>query len=235
MKFWGKTTQDAIRSGLEELHKTKAQVEVKVISEGRKGFLGFGKKPAEVELVVKEETTHKNAGRPHAKKVAVAKQRVEDWEKYLHELGYYLADVTQKMGIKTTIDVVVEKRVVTYNFETEQEGSLIGRHGKTLNALQLLAQDFLDRKSKRKVQVILDAADYRARRKETLQFLARKVARDAIRQDRRQRLDPMPSFERKIIHAALARNTEVKTYSSGNEPRRFVVVEPAYAKNTGKN
>ena len=48
MKFWGKTTQDAIRSGLEELHKTKAQVEVKVISEGRKGFLGFGKKPAEV-------------------------------------------------------------------------------------------------------------------------------------------------------------------------------------------
>ena len=87
MKFWGKTTQDAIRSGLEELHKTKAQVEVKVISEGRKGFLGFGKKPAEVELVVKEETTHKNAGRPHAKKVAVAKQKVEDWEKYLHELG----------------------------------------------------------------------------------------------------------------------------------------------------
>ncbi len=178
MKFWGKTTQDAIRSGLEELHKTKAQVEVKVISEGRKGFLGFGKKPAEVELVVKEETT---------------------------------------------------------NFETKQEGSLIGRHGKTLNALQLLAQDFLDRKSKRKVQVILDAADYRARRKETLQFLARKVARDAIQQDQRQRLDPMPSFERKIIHAALARNTEVKTYSSGNEPRRFVVVEPAYAKNTGKN
>ena len=136
------------------------------------------------------------------------------------------------MGIKTTIDVVVEKRVVIYNFETKQEGSLIGRHGKTLNALQLLAQDFLDRKSKRKVQVILDAADYRARRKETLQFLARKVARDAIQQDQRQRLDPMPSFERKIIHA---RNTEVKTYSSGNEPRRFVVVEPAYAKNTGKN
>ena len=209
MKFWGKTTQDAIRSGLEELHKTKAQVEVKVISEGRKGFLGFGKKPAEVELVVKEETTHKNAGRPHAKKVAVAKQKVEDWEKYLHELGYYLADVTQKMGIKTTIDVVV--------------------------ALQLLAQDFLDKKSKRKIQVILDVADYRARRKETLQFLARKVARDAIQQDQRQRLDPMPSFERKIIHAALVRNTEVKTYSSGNEPRRFVVVEPAYTKNTGKN
>ncbi len=89
-----------------------------------------------MELVGKEETTHKNAGRPHAKKVAFAKQKVEDWEKYLHELGYYLEDVTQKMGIKTTIDVVLEIRVVTYNFETDQEGSLIGRHGITLNALQ---------------------------------------------------------------------------------------------------
>ena len=68
-----------------------------------------------------------------------------------------------------------------------------------------------------------------------MQFLAHKVARDVITQHRRQQLDPMPSFERKIIHSALAKNSEVKTYSSGNEPRRLVVVEPADAGKLRKN
>ena len=234
MKFWGKTTQNAIRAGLEELHKTQEQVNIKVISEGRRGFFGLGKRKAEVEITLKRPATKKQASADQ-KRPTSTQQKVEDLEKYLHELGYYLADITQKMGIKTTIDVEVERRVVTYNFETKQEGSLIGRHGKTLNALQLLAQDYLDRKSKRKMQVILDAAGYRERRKETLQFLAHKVARDVITQHRRQQLDPMPSFERKIIHSALAKNSEVKTYSSGNEPRRLVVVEPADAGKLRKN
>lgn len=224
MKFLGKTTQIAIRSGLEKLHTTREQVEIKVISEGRRGFLGLGKKPAEVELLPKAVLPKKEA-RPQKN---VEKQaRESELEEQLHKLGYYLADITQKMGIETTIEVVVSKKVVTYIFETKQEGILIGRHGKTLNALQLLAQDFLDRQSKKKFQVVLDAADYRARRKETLRLLAQKVATDALYQQEKQQLDPMPAFERKIIHAALAQNSQVTTYSCGNEPRRAVVVEPA--------
>lgn len=224
MKFLGKTTQIAIRSGLEKLHTTREQVEIKVISEGRRGFLGLGKKPAEVELLPKAVLPKKEA-RPQKN---VEKQaRKSELEDQLHKLGYYLADITQKMGIETTIEVVVSKKVVTYIFETKQEGILIGRHGKTLNALQLLAQDFLDRQSQKKLQVVLDAADYRARRKETLRLLAQKVATDALYQQEKQQLDPMPAFERKIIHAALAQNSQVTTYSCGNEPRRAVVVEPA--------
>lgn len=223
MKFWGKTTQSAIRSGLEELHKTREQVEVKVISEGRRGFLGLGKKPAEVELSPKTTVSEKDLA---PRKVVEKQAKDSELEDHLHELGYYLADVTQKMGIETTIEVVVSKKVVTYIFETKQEGVLIGRHGKTLNALQLLAQDFLDRQSRKKIQVILDVADYRARRRETLRLLAQKVAADALYQQEKQTLDPMPAFERKIIHAALAKNSQVTTYSCGNEPRRAVVVEP---------
>lgn len=223
MKFWGKTTQIAIRSGLEELHTTREQVEIKVISEGRRGFLGLGKKPAEVELSPKAAGPKKEVG---PQKVVEKQAKESELEDHLHELGYYLADITQKMGIETTIEVVVSKKVVTYIFETKQEGILIGRHGKTLNALQLLAQDFLDRQSKKKIQVVLDAADYRARRKETLRLLAQKVAADALYQQEKQKLDPMPAFERKIIHAALAKNSQVTTYSCGNEPRRAVVVEP---------
>lgn len=223
MKFWGKTTQSAIRSGLEELHKTREQVEVKVISEGRRGFLGLGKKPAEVELSPKTTVSKKDLA---PRKVVEKQAKDSELEDHLHELGYYLADVTQKMGIETTIEVVVSKKVVTYIFETKQEGVLIGRHGKTLNALQLLAQDFLDRQSRKKIQVILDVADYRARRRETLRSLAQKVAADALYQQEKQTLDPMPAFERKIIHAALAKNSQVTTYSCGNEPRRAVVVEP---------
>lgn len=224
MKFLGKTTQIAIRSGLEKLHTTREQVEIKVISEGRRGFLGLGKKPAEVELLPKAVLPKKEA-RPQKNVEKPAKE--SELEDQLHKLGYYLADITQKMGIETTIEVVVSKKVVTYIFETKQEGILIGRHGKTLNALQLLAQDFLDRQSQKKLQVVLDAADYRARRKETLRLLAQKVATDALYQQEKQQLDPMPAFERKIIHAALAQNSQVTTYSCGNEPRRAVVVEPA--------
>lgn len=224
MKFLGKTTQIAIRSGLEKLHTTREQVEIKVISEGRRGFLGLGKKPAEVELLPKAVLPKKEA-RPQKNVEKQAKEN--ELEDQLHKLGYYLADITQKMGIETTIEVVVSKKVVTYIFETKQEGILIGRHGKTLNALQLLAQDFLDRQSQKKLQVVLDAADYRARRKETLRLLAQKVATDALYQQKKQQLDPMPAFERKIIHAALAQNSQVTTYSCGNEPRRAVVVEPA--------
>lgn len=236
MEFWGKTTDDAIKTGLDQMNKTKAEVQIKVISEGRKGFFGFFSKKAVVDIVAKvPEKATVTKEEATAKKESALEKKGDDGEGVLRELGYYLADITQKMGITTTIDVMVERRVVTYNFATKQEGTLIGRHGKTLNALQLLAQDILDRKSKRKMQVVLDVTDYRARRKETLQFLAHKVARDAILQNSRQRLDPMPAFERKIIHATLAKNTQVKTYSSGDEPRRFVVVEPAYGRSITKD
>ena len=130
------------------------------------------------------------------------------------------------MGVETKIEVTVERRNVFYNFSTDQEGLLIGKHGKTLNSLQLLAQNYFDKLSFKRLNIILDVADYRERRTETLKYLAKKVAY-AISQRRRMQLDPMPAYERKVIHSALADNSKVKTYSRGAEPRRYVVIEPA--------
>ena len=220
MKFSAQTAEQAIEKGLQELGKTREEVEIVIVSEGKKGFLGiFGGKPAEVEITPKEtervEEKAETVAEPESsdeKKGAGSEQEVEQ---ALREVGSYLAEVT------------IEHRDVFYNFRTDQEGLLIGKHGKTLNSLQLLAQNYFDKLSFKRLNIILDVADYRERRTETLKYLAKKVAYDAISQRRRMQLDPMPAYERKVIHSALADNSKVKTYSRGAEPRRYVVIEPA--------
>lgn len=249
-----------------DLNVTRDQVELHVLSQGKKGFLGIGKQAAEVEITVKpiapaveqsvqtekptastpatpaptEKTVtpaaqaaahvqEEPAAKPQAKarqRAAVKAQQEKSFEDVLVELGNYLAEVTKNMGISATINVTPEKHTVYYDFETDHEGMLIGKRGKTLNSLQLLAQDFLDKRVRRRVRVILDVADYRERRAETLTHLAQKTARDAIAAGKPLALDPMPALERKVIHKSLADNPHVETHSRGSEPRRTVVVTP---------
>lgn len=253
-----------------DLHVTRAQVDVQVISNGKKGFLGIGKKLAAVEVTVKqakrsEKSAPEKENKPKhqavkeatadqaqkekssvqkkqaksapkqqpkaasisAKDPAKAQEKTDtSFEDVLVDLGNYLAEITKNMGIGATINVTPEKHTVYYDFETEQEGLLIGKRGKNLNSLQLLAQDFLDKRVRRRVRVILDVANYRDRRAETLSHLAQKTARDAIAAGKPITLDPMPALERKVIHTSLADNEHVKTYSRGNEPHRAVVVDP---------
>ncbi|SEM34668.1 spoIIIJ-associated protein [Ligilactobacillus sp. WC1T17] len=238
MKISAPTVTKAIEQGLNTLGKTREEVEVNVLDEGKKGFLGFGKKDAVIEMAVKEEVKKVPASKPvpvqaevKAKKTAPAavKKPIEtqaQTEQALREVGGYLAEITKKMGIEAQIDVTIERRDVYYNFATQQEGLLIGKHGKTLNALQLLAQNYFDKLSRRHLAIVLDVADYRKRREETLTYLAKKVGYDALEQRKRMELDSMPAYERKIIHAALADNPKLKTYSRGSDPRRYVVIEP---------
>ena len=144
-------------------------------------------------------------------------------------LGNYLADVTAQMGVPATVDVTVGHRQVTYRFVADEadEGKLIGKHGKILNALQLLAQNYVDARYRHHLQVILDVADYRERRRATLEHLAERTAEDVIASGRPVYLNPMPASERKVIHQTLAKNDYVTTASRGRDPRRGVVVRPA--------
>lgn len=253
-KFTGKTVADAVAAGLAQLHKDQSEVEYEVLVTPKKGFLGIGRRNAEIEMTVKQPAPQKDtpapapkqensqAEKPKKKAQAVKPaepaqrhtnsrkerraQAAEETEQALRDLGYYLADITKQMGIPVTINVTPERKIVYYDFTTDKEGLLIGKHGKTLNSLQLLAQDFLDRRIRRHKRVMLNVANYRERRAETLERLAKKVARDAIAQGKPQHLDPMPSFERKVIHSTLADNEHVKTFSHGREPFRAVVVAP---------
>ncbi|KRN89289.1 rna-binding protein jag [Ligilactobacillus ceti DSM 22408] len=174
--------------------------------------------PQEAEAAKKVETAEEKERRIQAREAEI--------EAAIRDLGYYLADITKLMGIETSINVMPERYMVYYDFDTKTEGLLIGKHGRTINSLQILAQDYLDKRLHRRMRVMLNVANYRERREETLTRLAKKVARDAVAKGEPQALEAMPSFERKAIHSALVNNKYVKTYSKGRDPHRHIVIEP---------
>ncbi|MBH0230247.1 protein jag [Halobacillus yeomjeoni] len=197
----GNTVEEAVQSALEQMQTSKDQVNIDVIDEGKKGFLGFGSKPAIV-------------------KVSIQKDPVQDAESFISE-------VAEQMGAPVSIQSVVKDRDIAMQLEGEKIAILIGKRGQTLNALQYLAQLVVNRESDQYFTVMLDAEGYRERRKETLENLAQRLADKAIRTGKDVRLEPMPSYERKIIHTALQNHKKVNTDSDGNDPRRHVVIRPS--------
>lgn len=197
----GETVEEAIQSALDQLNIPKDQAEIEIIDEGKKGFLGlFGS----VRAVVK------------------VKQKVDS----IAETRQYLKDVATNMGIDVTIDVEVTDHHVTYQLSGEKIALLIGKRGKTLNALQYLTQLVLNKRTDQFYSVTVDAEGYRQRREETLIQLAQKMADKALRMKGKVALEPMPAYERKIIHSALQKNNTVSTYSDGVEPHRHIVIKP---------
>lgn len=143
-------------------------------------------------------------------------------------VGNYLDDIISQLGIDAEISVTVDRRNVYFDFDTDQQGLLIGKHGRTLNALQILAQACFDKQVKRRYRLILDVGDYRERRREELQRIAADLAERAIVERRAFKLGPMPAMERKIVHKTLASNKHVKAKSHGNDPYRYIVIAPKF-------
>ncbi|GKT04320.1 RNA-binding cell elongation regulator Jag/EloR [Furfurilactobacillus entadae] len=142
----------------------------------------------------------------------------------LEQVANYLLDVLAEIGVDADAEAETYHHGATITFMTEQEGLLIGRHGRTINALQVLGQTFMLRLGMQHFELMLDVSGYRDRRAATLRRLADATARDVIASGEDIRLDPMPSYERKVIHGQLAKNDHVTTFSQGREPRRSVVV-----------
>lgn len=197
---FGKTSYAAIAKGLEKLDKSREEVEVEVIEEGSKGFLGFlGNKDAKILMRVKP-TLEDNA-------------------------KSFLDEMFKSMDM----DVEVEAKEIDNRLEVDLKGDnmglLIGRRGQTLDSLQYILSLVINKKSDRYVKVYLDTEDYRKKREETLHRLAFKMADKAVKTRRRVKLEPMNPFERRIIHSSLQNNKKIKTYSEGKEPFRKVVIE----------
>ncbi|MCM2629120.1 protein jag [Lactiplantibacillus plantarum] len=261
--FEGNTVAAAIAAGLKQLHRTRDQVEVEVIAEAKKGFLGLGKHPAQVRLTVvpasaapattptsatataqqsvaTESTTAPTMPRPtvrtpkstptrqaktsQATTSAEIAARQAANETAVRALCDYLLAVVKELGVTADLDVDFGNRYATLNFDTTKQGLLIGKHGRTINALQDLAQVYMNHHGASHVNVVLDVDDYRERRAATLKRLAESTAREVIATGKQVFLDPMPSFERKLIHAELANNHHVTTFSEGRDPHRAVVV-----------
>jgi len=196
------TVDEAVQLALQQLGVSRDRAEIIVLEKGRKGLFGiFGSKPAVVK----------------AKLIA---DPVEEAE-------LFLKNVVKQMGA-TAVEIEKQQNgnQVTFMITGEQVGLLIGKHGQTLNSLQLLTQLVANRYAKEYVSIIVDAENYRERRKKALIQLAQKLAEKAIKTGKEIKLEPLPAHERKIIHTALANNEKVTTYSVGEEPRRYVVISP---------
>lgn len=236
--YKGETVDSAIATALQTLQLDRSQVEVTVLTQPRRGFFGIGARQAEVEIkaqqqdqpvaVAEEEAPQASvtATEPVEETAGVTHDRQAEYQQVAESLREYLSAVIQQLGIDASATIEVNHRRVTIDFETEQEGLLIGKHGRTINALQSLAQVFLNHKRFSKLEVTLDVANYRERRLETLTRLSENMAREVVATGKPVYLDPMPSFERKQIHSVLADNEHVMTYSAGAELKRAVVITP---------
>ncbi|WP_437387476.1 RNA-binding cell elongation regulator Jag/EloR [Listeria monocytogenes] len=196
----GSNVEEAIQNALATLETTRDKVEVEVLDEGKKGIFGIGSRLAMVKVIEKEDGIQ----------VAID----------------YLLDVATKMGAVITIDVEEVGKDVKLQIKGDSLGMLIGKHGQTLNALQYLTQLIANKTTRQYKNIIVNVGDYRERRHETLVILANKMADKALKTKRAVHLEPMPSFERKIIHAILSENEQIETHSEGRDPYRYIVIKP---------
>ena len=257
IKVTDTSVEKAIQKGLRQLGLTKEEVVVEVLSEGKKGLFGFGQKDAIVALtpVVKEEVVEEvstPAVEKEVEEVVVSEDEsfeeefedefedeedvegseneettVDRLEEAAHVTKAYLEGIANTYGAEATVTVEVRRDRMTFVFDTDKQGLLIGKHGKILNALQVLAQVSVHRFVKGRISVQVDVGDYRQRRSETLQQIAERTARKVLKTKQPVYLEPLPAYERKQIHAALSKNKRISTHSEGKEPHRYLVVEIA--------
>lgn len=245
-----KTIDDAITDALVQLGVTSDQLDYEVIEKGSAGFLGINRKDAvikarkkvvvpEKKKVVKEtvaeEKVEKKQPAPAAKKESAPAQKTEKAEKTSAPIDYaplvenvksFLSQVFQAMQLEVEIITKVDEdnRMIDVEFKGPEMGMLIGKRGQTLDSLQYLTNLAVNKQSDSYVKVKLDTEDYRKRRKETLENLAKNIAYKVKRTKRPVSLEPMNPFERRVIHSALQNDKYVSTHSEGEEPYRHVVV-----------
>jgi spoIIIJ-associated protein len=197
----GQTVKEAVESALAQLNTTKDRADVAIIDEGKKGIFGiFGSRPAVVKVTVIIDP--------------------------IDEARKFLLQVSEQMGAPISIEMKRDGKQVLFVMTGEKIALLIGKRGQTLNSLQYLTQLIINRFSNQYLTVILDAEDYRNRRNDTLIQLAHRLALKALKTGKDVALEPMPSYERKVIHTALSNNKRVKTFSDGSDPHRHIVISP---------
>ncbi len=243
------TVKQAIESALRQLNTIESNVDVHVIDAGKKGFIGLGSRLAIVrvtkkntsvlemvdsvvktpEIVAdpdpveegKQSVVHDtNDSKPE---VVIDKVKQQDSANLAKA---FIIDVAAKMGVPIEVEMSFEGKYCSIKMASEKIAILIGKRGQVLNSLQYLAQLVANKSSEQYITILLDAEDYRSRRNDTLVNLANKMADKATYSKREVALEPMPSYERKVIHAALMEKSSVKTYSTGTEPYRHIVIAP---------
>ena len=195
-----KTVNDAITEACQKLTVTSDKLEYEVVEEGSSGFLGIGSKPAVIKARVKSS--------------------VEDTARD------FLNEVFRAMDLTVVVDVKYNEAESSMEVDLsgDEMGVLIGKRGQTLDSLQYLVSLVVNKNVENYIRVKVDTENYRQRRKETLENLAKNISYKVKRTKRPVSLEPMNPYERRIIHSALQNDKYVTTHSEGDEPFRHVVV-----------
>ncbi len=193
-----KTIDEAIELALAEIGAQKSEVEIEVVEEGTKGFLGIGGKDAVVKVTYNPDS----------------EKRAKDFLNKIFE-------ITKE---DVTVESEIDGEILKINLSGPDMGIVIGKRGETLDALQHLTSLVVNRGDKSFLKVSLDAENYREKRNVALEELAGKLANKVMRTGRNQTLEPMNAYERRIIHSALQNHETVTTYSIGQGVNRKVVI-----------
>ncbi|MBE5756401.1 MAG: protein jag [Clostridiales bacterium] len=200
MEFTGKTVEEAVNAGLETLKIAKEDAIITTIEEPVKGLFGKIKTLARVEI---------------SKKLTDGERAVK-----------FLEGVFDKLELEAKAVLVEEGEKIIINVITTNSATIIGYRGEILDSLQNLASAVANTGKRDYIRVVVDCENYRQKREETLIALAHKLEKKATEQGRNFSLEAMSSYERRVIHSALADSQTVTTMSEGKEPNRFVVIVP---------
>ena len=148
-----------------------------------------------------------------------------DIEEVVSDVTAYVQEIINEMDVEASLSSSYNRRTVNMQIDTNEPGRVIGYHGKVLKALQLLAQNYLYIRYEKSFYISINVNDYVEHRAEVLQSYAQKLANKALEERRSQPTDPMSNNERKIIHRIISKMDGVTSYSEGDEPNRYVVVD----------
>ncbi len=228
------TVEEAVEKGAAELGIPEDQLQVEVLDEGSKGFLGISPRQARVRLTVGMEEELVPA--PTREQQEIEREPVDEQDedpeavRAAHET---VVELVQRMGLDAKVsakwgekDPEARIQPLLVDVRGDDLGILIGRRGETLTALQYISRLIVAKELERPVAIVIDIEGYRARREQQLRRLARKMAAQAAELERTMELEPMPANERRVIHVALRDDPAVTTESIGEGASRKVTIIP---------
>ena len=196
--FTGKTKEEAIQNAIENLQELENNLIIKVKEEQKGGL--FKSSKVEIEVIEKRDIV-----------------------KYIKD---FIITTLKNAGYTVNVEVKTKEEVPTYTIFSDNDSLLIGKNGKNLNALSLIVKENIIKETGQPYRFVIDVNDYKEKNDQRLERLARKLGREVKLTKDAVKLDPMNSYERRIIHNTLTKNKYVTTESEGEEPNRYVVIKP---------
>lgn len=196
-KYTGKTKEEAVQTAIEDLQELEENLIIRESKEEKGGL--FKSKKVEITVIEKRDVT-----------------------KYIKD---FIIATIRNLGFTANVEVKTKDDVPNYTIYSDNDSLLIGKNGKNLNALTLLVRENISKKIGKSYRFVIDVSDYKEKNDLRLERLARKIAREVKATKDEAKLDPMNSYERKVVHSALQGFKYIKTESEGEEPNRCVVIK----------